>query len=163
MRLLLHGLVLIAQLVILQFEQVGQVLRLLSAATTTTAAATTAHLHLHVAVQRLRTLQMLQRLLLQRQCVGATSTAQLLFGQLHRGRGRFGFRADLGKQRVAGGKPALFQAVGQLRHFFAQPPFRNGERGDVFATLLVGGAAAVAQPVEGAGHHFLLPRHEALG
>ena len=164
LRLLLHGFVLIAELVVLELEQVGQVLRLLSAATTTAAStATAAHLHLHVAVQRLRALQMLQCLLLEWQRVGATSTAQLLLGQLHRGRCRLGLHTDLGEHRVAGREPALFQTVRQLRHFFAQPPFGDRERGDVFATLLVDRAAAVAQPVEGAGHHFLLPRHEAFG
>ena len=105
---------------------------------------------------------MLQGLLLQRQGVGTTAATQLLFGQLHRGRCRFGFHADLGEHRVAGRQAALLQAICQLRHFLAQTSFGNRERGDVLATLLIDGAAAVAQPVEGAGHHFLLPGHESF-
>ena len=109
LRLLLHGFVLVAQLVILQFEQVGQIFRLLSAsATTTTAAAATAHLYLHVAVQRFGALQMLQGLLLEWQRISAATTSQLFLGQLHRSGGRFRFHADLGEHRVAGRQTALF-------------------------------------------------------
>ena len=63
MRLLLHGLVLIAQLVDFQPEQIGEVFRflLLTAATTTAALLLLpAHLHLHIAVECFRALQSLQ-------------------------------------------------------------------------------------------------------
>ena len=105
---------------------------------------------------------MLQGLLLERQRIAAAPATQLLFGQLHQGGRSLSFHANPGEHRVARREAALLEACGQLRHVGAQPPFGDRECGDVFATLLGSGAAAVAQPVEGGGYQFLLPSHETF-
>ena len=90
--LLLHRFVLIALLVDFEREEIGEIfsLLLLTAAPTATAALLllTTQLHLYVAIQRFRTLQVLQRLLLGRQRITHQILHQLFFRTLHRNDGR---------------------------------------------------------------------------
>ncbi len=137
LRLLLHRFVLVAQLVGLEAEQVGEILGallLLSAATT--AAAATAHLHLHVAVQGFGALQMLQRTLLTRECARTLRTAQLFLGALELHAGGVELPLDLRERRVVGGNATIRELLRQLADILAQASFCNRECGDVLTTLL---------------------------
>ena len=101
LRLLLHRLVLVAQLVRLQLEEIREVFGLLTAAASTTAAATLlSHLHLHVAIQCLGALKPLERLLLRGKGVAPLRLHELFFRGLHRGNGGFQLLLDVEERRV---------------------------------------------------------------
>ena len=115
--LLLYGLVLIALLVVLQLEQIGEVLGALlpAAAATTTTASASPHLNLHVTIKRFRPLQPLQRTLFRWQRIAATNAPQLLLGGFELHRGLLQLRADLREVGVLGGHAALGQSLRELR------------------------------------------------
>ena len=162
LRLLLHRLVLVVQLVRLKLEEVGQLLGLLSAAAAPSSAATTAHLHLHVAVELLRTLEMLQRHLLNRQRGIALPLHQLLLGGLKCLGSFLELLLDERERRVRSRGRALGDLARQRRDLLAQPPLRDVQCRDVLAVLPGGRRRAVPKPVEGAGDDFALARHESL-
>ena len=114
-RLLLHGLILIAQLVGLQFKQIGEVfgaLTLLATAATTTTF-TTAHLDLHVAVQRFGALHVLQRSLFRRQGGASKSPAELLLGRFHFSRCGFQLLLNFREGRIGRCHATVYQSLGK--------------------------------------------------
>lgn len=147
---LLDRLVLIALLVRLQLEQIGEILgALLTAAAAPTAAPTTAsHLDLDVTVDRLGALQPLQGTLLRRHGVSTTRAPKLLFGGLQFDDGLLQLRADLGEVRVCPCHTTFRQALHQLFDIGTKATFRNGQRGHVFTALLVRTRGTVTHPVE---------------
>ena len=164
--LLLHRFVLIAQLVNFEREQVSEIFRFLLCAAATTAATLlllAAHLHLHIAIQRFGTLQMLQGLLFWRQRITHPVLHQLFFRTLHRNNGRVEFTRNQREQRVRAGDHALLDTTGQAHDILTQTPLRNVDGRDIIAALASFRTRAVTQPVECAGHNFFLTRNETIG
>ena len=133
LRFLLHGLVLIVQLVGLQFEKVRQLLRLLCTPATSAPAAAPTHLHLHVAVQLFRTLKPRQRLLFDGERFLALRLDELLLRGLKSLDSLLELTLDQRKRRVRARRTSLGDASGQSGDFLAEPSFRDIECRDVFA------------------------------
>ena len=159
--LLLHRLVLVALAIVLQLEEIGEILGLLTA--TAAAALLFALLHLNVAIERVGALQLAQRALLARQRPAAVAHAELLLGALHLLGRRDERLADLREDRVLLRDAALEQTLRERRDLLAQAALCDRERGRVLVALALDALGAVAHPVEGAGHDVALPLHEIAG
>jgi hypothetical protein len=138
----LHRLVLIAETVLLQLEDVGQVLcvRAIAAATT----ATTAHRDLDLAEHCFRALQLLERELFRRQRCLRRSVGERLLGRVHRGR-RLGKNVgDLLPVAVGARDAALNEARRELVGLLAQALLRQPQRREVLLQSFLIGQRAVA-------------------
>jgi len=150
----LHFLVLVAQSIELQFEEIGEFFPDFSLAAP--AAILLALRHLHVAEHRLGSLEILQRSLLGAQRRVGVVLTQGLLGLAHfPGREGEEFR-DSGERRVGGYAP-VDHALCQAEDLLAQPALRQCDGGEVFFEPLVTVLLPVANQLEGGGHdHALL-------
>ena len=147
-------LVLVAELVRIELEQVGEILRvgLLVPATTTALASR----NLILLERRLGPLQVLEGTLLGRKRVGGVASEQLFFGDLHLLRGlRQLLRDDL-EGRVDRRDVALHHAAHERLDRFADAPLREVERREVLAQLVRRRRLAIAIDLERAGDDLAL-------
>ena len=133
--LLLHGLVLVAHAIVLEFEQVREVLGALAAATAATAATRLALLHLHIAIERIGALEVAERALLEGERRTPIALAEVLLGGLHLLGGAHQRVVDLLEHRVTARDAALLEALRERLHFLAQTPLRDRQRGHVLVPL----------------------------
>ena len=161
LRLLRQCLILIFQLVGLQLEQVGEILRLLLRTTAATTAGLSADLYLDVAIEGLGGLKMLQCLLLRGQRRVALRLHESLLGGDHRDDGRVELDLDLPEVRVGQHRVPSHDPRRERRDLLAQPALGDVHGRDVFAALALHRRGAVAEPVERAGYDFTLTRNEA--
>jgi hypothetical protein len=157
----LHLFVLVAQLVGLQPEQVGQLLGAL-AATTAATSAVLVEAHLHLAQGRLGALQLLQRALLGRQRLARRAPAEQLLGLPHRRRRERQRLGDLAQRRIRQLATALLHALRERLGLLAQSALGQRQRGQILAPL-AGAAGSVSRDLERRGDDLALRSESALG
>ena len=157
----LHALVLVAQLLTIELEEVGEVLRALSGATATTSA--TAHADTHIPEHRLGALQLLERALLRRQRRLRVTVGELLLRRVHDRRRLVQDLRDLGEIAVACRDPAIDDASRELFGLAAQFLLRHTQRRQVLLELLRLLGRLVAHRIERPGNDLALLLRELPG
>ena len=154
--------ILVAELVGFEFEQVGQVRRL-GRGPTTAARIRLAHADLHLAEGGFGLLEPLEGALLRREGLARLSLHEQLLGGLHLIaclREHLGQHAKAGVGGLNGGAT---QSLEQIVQLLVEPALREVERGDVRAERGGGGLRAIALRLEGTRDDVALALHERPG
>ena len=157
----LHALVLVLELVQLQLEEVGEVLRARAAAPAPSSSTALLLAYLHLVVERLRAQEILQRLLLLGESAPRIGGVQPVHGGLHllhRPRKQFGDLLELGIPHHA----PVVEARDESRHLVAKPFLRQPHHDQALVEALRRIARAVPVQIEGRRNDLPLLLRELL-